>query len=517
MTMSNESSVTRSIILLVTLVLIVSMITSTGLSSMYANAQNNSSSNMSSASGTNATSSTSASDLDKKMTELTNSNDPADIATLAYIYGFPLVAVIRTADFTTNPDTPPGPGRGPINTLIAFRDFPNSNFTEIVRVNVDTLYSLAYFNFSKGPLVLKVPPIADRYYTLQFIDAYSNNINYVGSRLNETTGGSYLVTGPNWQGTTPSGMNQIKFPTDSGLVGIRIYVNGPDDISNVNSIQDKFSLSPLLGNSTSNVTTVEVPSTNASKEIPVKFTPSSIPATGIAIYDEIGKDIASNPPPQVDSDVIAKFKTIGIGPGLTPSKSANETVKQALEKAITNGQQLIDEKVLNLGPVVNGWQVPGVAVGGGKVDFGNFGTDYLLRAAVAKYGLYANSPDEAIYPTAFVDSQGQNITGIHNYVIHFDKGQTPPVKAFWSVTLYNNKSYLADNPINRYAVSEIGLKNNTDGSLDIYIQHDNPGKDKESNWLPAPAGDFNLLMRQYVPEEAILNGQYQYPPIKQVS
>jgi hypothetical protein len=172
--------------------------------------------------------------------------------------------------------------------------------------------------------------------------------------------------------------------------------------------------------------------------------------------------------------------------------------------------------VLNIGPVVNGWQVPGIAVGGGKVDFGNFGTDYLTRAAVAKYGLFANSPDEAIYPTTFVDSQRQNLTGMHNYVIHFDKAQTPPVKAFWSVTLYNNESYCADNPINRYAVSEIGLKNNTDGSLVIYIQHENPGKDKESNWIPAPAEDFNLIMRQYVPEEPILKGQYQYPPIEKV-
>jgi hypothetical protein len=514
--MTNEMSATRATILLITLVLTVSMITSTGLSSMYAAAQNNSGSNMSSASVTNATSS-GASDLDAKMQQLTNSNDPTDIATLAYIYGFPLVAVIRTADFSTNPDTPPAPGRGPINTFNHFREFPNSNFTDIVRVNLDTLYSTAYLNMSKEPLVLKVPPITDRYFTLQFIDAYSNNFNYVGSRLNETTGGTYLVTGPNWQGTVPSGMKQIKAPTDSGLIGLRIFVNGPDDVSTVNSIQDKFSLSPLSGNTTSPATSVGVTSSNASKEIPVKFTPSAIPKTGIAIYDEIGKDLANNLPPQADSEVLAKFKTIGIGPGLTPSKSANDTVNQAFEKGITNGQQLIDEKVLNLGPVVNGWAIPGIAAGGGKVAFGDFGTDYLLRSAVAQYGLFANSPDEAVYPTAFVDSQGQNLTGMHNYVIHFDNGQTPPVKAFWSVTLYNNKSYLADNPINRYAVSEIGLKNNTDGSLDIYIQHDNPGKDKESNWLPAPAGDFNLILRQYVPEEPILNGQYQYPLIKQVS
>lgn len=196
-------------------------------------------------------------------------------------------------------------------------------------------------------------------------------------------------------------------------------------------------------------------------------------------------------------------------------------MKQALEKGITNGEKLIDEQVQNIGTTVNGWNIPGLILkdGKGKFEFGNYGTDYLLRAGVAKFGLFANSAEEAVYPTAFIDSQGQNLTGMHNYVIHFDKGQLPPVEAFWSLTLYNNKSYLADNPINRYAIGGLtpGLMNNTDGSLDIYIQHDNPGKDKESNWLPAPAGDFSLNFRLYVPEEKVLTGQYQYPPIKQVT
>jgi hypothetical protein len=171
---------------------------------------------------------------------------------------------------------------------------------------------------------------------------------------------------------------------------------------------------------------------------------------------------------------------------------------------------LIDEKVQNLGSIINGWSIS-------SMNIGNFGTDYLLRAAVAKFGI-ANSPEEAVYPTTFVHSQGQNLTGIHNYVIHFDKGQLPPVKGFWSVTMYNNKSYLADNPINRYNIGGLtpGLKNNTDGSLNIYIQHDNPGKDKESNWLPAPSGDFSLNMRLYIPDQSVLTGEYQYPPIKQV-
>jgi hypothetical protein len=236
-----------------------------------------------------------------------------------------------------------------------------------------------------------------------------------------------------------------------------------------------------------------------------------IPTTGIKIYDEISKDMADNPPPVADSEVLAKFATIGIGPGLTPSDTKNDTIRAALENGITEGEKIIDARVQNLGMKVNGWLV--------NLDIGNFGTDYLLRAAVAKFGLGANSPVEAVYPSTFTDNQGQKLTGAHNYLIHFDKGQTPPVNAFWSITLYNNKSYLAENPINRYSISQNteGLKYNPDGSLDIYIQHASPGTEKESNWLPSPSGEFNLVLREYNPQDAILKGEYQITPVQRIS
>jgi hypothetical protein len=228
-----------------------------------------------------------------------------------------------------------------------------------------------------------------------------------------------------------------------------------------------------------------------------------------------------NPHSQNDSAVVAKFEAIGTGPGKTPSTQTNETIRKALENGIVEGEKLIDARIPVLGADVNGWDISGMVVNGSNItnDIGNFGTDYLLRAAVAKYGLFANSPEEALYPSALTDSQGQNLTGANKYVIHFDKGQTPPVNAFWSLTLYNNASYLADNPIDRYSIGDRtpGLKYNEDGSLDIYIQHDNPGPGKESNWLPAPAGDFSLNLRLYNPQESVLNGEYQYPPLERVT
>jgi hypothetical protein len=447
--------------------------------------------------------------LNKTMAELESSNNPQDIATLAYIWGYPLVSVVRLVDYSSSPNVPAAPGRGPINTFSSFPSFPTSNFTDIVSINVDTLYSFGLLNLKKEPVVLQVPPISGRYYTLQFIDAYSNNFLYIGSRLNDTTGGTYLITGPNWKGDVPPSMKEIKSPTNTVDIGGRIFVNGTADVHNVNAIQAKLMLTPLsaFGRNTTSPQPV-TSETNASKQVPIGPQPSLIPTTGIKIFDEISKDMADNPPPVADSEVLAKFATIGIGPGLIPSDTKNDTIRAALENGIAEGEKIIDAQVQNLGMKVNGWLV--------NLDAGNYGTNYLLRAAVAKFGLGANSPEEAVYPSTFTNNQGQKLTGTNNYLIHFDKGQTPPVNAFWSITLYNNKSYLAENPINRYSISQHteGLKYNPDGSLDIYIQHASPGADKESNWLPSPSGEFNLVLREYNPQDAILKGEYQITPVQ---
>jgi hypothetical protein len=489
---------------------------------------NNTAATTSSSSGnqSNITTTLGIQQLDNIMKQLASSDKPDDIATLAYLWGFPLVNVIRTMDFSTNPNLPPGPGRGPVNTFNHFRVFPDANFTDIVRPNLDTFYSLGYLDLKNEPLVLQIPPIADRYYSLQFIDAYSNNFLYIGSRMNETAGGTYIITGPNWNGTVPSGMKEIKTPTNDVVIGIRTLVKNSQDVSNVHSIQDQYTLTPLSafqsGQATTNsASSSQGTSSNVSQGLPPAPDPALIPTTGIKIYDEISRDMADNSHPQNDSAVVAKFETIGIGPGMTPSTQTNETIRQALDKGIAEGEKLIDARIQELGANVNGWDVAGLTTNGSdtRIEVGNYGTDYLYRAAVAKFGLFANSPEEAVYPSALTDSQGQNLTGANKYVLHFDKDQTPPVNDFWSLTMYNNASYLADNPIDRYSIGDRspGLKYNEDGSLDIYIQHDSPGPDKESNWLPAPESEFNLTLRLYNPQESVLNGEYQYPPVERVT
>lgn len=246
---------------------------------------------------------------------------------------------------------------------------------------------------------------------------------------------------------------------------------------------------------------------NASQAVPIGPQPALIAPTGIKIYDEIGQAMIGNPLNPPDPTLVDKLTSLGIGPGMTPSTQANDTIKTALQTGISEGQKLIDTQVANIGTNKNGWLI--------NANAGIYGDNYLSRAAVAQSGLGANVPQEAFYPAMFTDSQGQPLSGANNYTLHFDTGQTPPVDAFWSITMYNNKSLFVDNPLNRYSInSYTEVKNNTDGSVDIYIQNLNPGLDKESNWLPAPADSFYLIMRTYLPQPQVLNGTWLPPGVE---
>jgi hypothetical protein len=451
-------------------------------------------------------------DLNIKMAQLSASNTPDGIATLAYIWGFPLVTMERQFNFVTSPNIPPGPGRGPANSISCATDLVNASFTDVVTPNSDTLYCQSQFDLRKEPVVIVVPPISGRYYSFQFLDAYTNDYAYLGQRASGSNGGTYLLAGPDWNGQEPEGMTKIWTPTNLAWLITRTLVKGPADVPNVIALQDKIMVKPLsefLGNTTTS-SPVPVTGTNASKEIPIGPQPTLIAPTGIKIFDEIGAAMNGNPLNPPDPVLVTKLASIGIGPGKVPSTEANDTIKTALQVGITEGQKLIDAKMANIGTVVNGWLV--------NPQFGNFGTDYLFRAATTQFGLGANIGQEAFYPGTFTDSQGKPLTGNGSYVIHFDPGQTPPVDGFWSVSMYNDKNLFVDNPINRYSIGKYteGLKNNTDGSLDIFIQHNNPGKDKESNWLPSPEGSFNMVMRLYLPQPQALNGTWQLPLVQHV-
>jgi hypothetical protein len=463
------------------------------------------------ATSTNNTSSNttapSSNNPDMQFDQLMQFNRPEDIATVAYVWGYPLVDMERSSNYFTSPNSPPGPGHGPWNGIHFARKLVTANFTDVVRPNADTIYGFAWLNLRNESVVLEVPPIPDRYYTFEFLDAYTNVFEYVGSRTNVTNGATYLISGPDWTGQVPSGMAQIKAPTNLVWIWNRIFVDGPSDVPNVHAIQNKVIVMPLSAFEGKTAAPSQPQAGASSKQVPLSPEPALIPRSGIEVYDEISKTMIDNAPNPPDPELIAKFETLGIGPGKTPSSTTNATIRQALETGITEGEKLIDAKVLAFGTNKNGWLL--------NLNLGDYKTEYLLRAAATKVGLGANRAEEALYPSAITDTEGRPLNGANNYTIHFE--EAPPVKAFWSVTMYNNQSYLVDNPINRYSVGTAteGLKKNADdGSFDIYVQYENPGTDKESNWLPADKGEFSLTLRLYVPEEQILNGTWTYPTIQ---
>ena len=457
-------------------------------------------------------------DLEINMTKITDSNQPEDIATLAYIWGFPLVTMERQFNFVTSPNTSPDPFRGPENSPLCSDELVDANFTDVVSPNTDTLYCQSQLNLKNEPVVIVVPPIKNRYYSFQFLDAYTNNFNYLGQRASGTNGGTYLLAGPQWTGDVPEEMTKIWSPTNLAWLITRILVDGKSDLSNVHSIQDKIIIKPLsqylnLVNLSSVTSSSSTSSTNKlsnqSNEIPIGPQPYLIATTGIKIYDEISNAMADNSPNPPDPFLVSKLSSIGIIPGNEPSKTANDTIKKALEVGIEKGQKMIDDRVANLGGIMNGWLVN---------IYGVYGTDYLLRAAVTQAGLGANNAEEALYPFAIKDIDGKILNGTNDYILRFNEGQLPPVNAFWSVTMYNFRNLFVDNPLDRYNINSNteGLKNNSDGSMDIYIQNENPGEEKISNWLPAPEGTFNMILRTYLPQEQILNGTWQLPIVKMV-
>lgn len=455
-----------------------------------------------------SSSSLSPQELNTIMSQISNSDKPEDIATLAYLWGYPLITAQRSFDYFTNPNTPPVVGQGPANEMNCARQLVNASFKDVVTPNDDTLYCQSWMDVTKEPLVLRIPSVQDRYVTFEFLDAYTNDYTYLGTRASGASEGTYLIAGPNWDGQVPDDMTKIWSPTNLAWVLNRILVKGDADLPNVHAIQDKISLVPLSvfeGNKTT--TTTQLDEKVVFSKVPIKPQPANIPTTGIKLYDELGQAMGNNPLNPPDPGIVTKLSSIGIGPGKAPSVEANDTIVAALETGIQEGEKLIDARIANIGTVVNGWSY--------NTQTGIYGNDYLTRAAITKLGFGANIPQEALYPTTFTDNQGKPYDGINNYTIHFEPGQIPPVDGFWSITMYNQEKYFYDNPLNRYSIGQYtdGLTKNADGSLDIYIQNKSPGVDKESNWLPSPSDSFFMILRMYLPAEQVLNGTWTPPPV----
>lgn len=448
--------------------------------------------------------------------EISKLSDKAivDIATKAYVYGYPLILMDLTQKVGTNVEAPGiKQSSAPINQFGHYREFPDHNLTDVVKPNVDTYYSTVFFDLSKDAFVLSVPA-TERYYLLPMLDAYTNVFECPGTRTTGTTAQDFLVTGPFWEGEVPEGMNHIKSPTSLVWLLGRTQVNSKEDGATVvRAIQDGYKLVPQDAFGKAYTAPKGVVNEAYKSIVPVK----TIEAMPIGTYfNELAALMVKNPPLEGDEAIINDMVKIGLIQGEPFSMDGfSDEVKTKLE-AIPNAVDKNFKSIIasnDPNTLVNGWsksyQMP---------NMGNYGTDYDFRALIAYVGLGANLSKDAVYPNTALDGDGNLLDSNSKYVVHFEKDEIPPANAFWSLTLYNDQNFLAENPINRFALGDRDdLKFNTDGSLDIYVQRENPGKDKDSNWLPAPAeGNFELTLRLYWPKEEALNGPWTPVPVQKV-
>jgi len=429
----------------------------------------------------------------------------------AVAYGFPLVIMDATRKKMTNVDAA-GTFGAPVNQFANMTAFPDASFKDVVRANVDTLYSAAWLDLAKEPVVLSVPDSGGRYYLMPMIDAWTNIFASPGKRTTGTKAGHFAITGPGWSGELPAGLQQLKSPTNMVWIIGRTQTNGPKDYAAVHALQKQYKLTPLsaFGKPYSPAPGTVDPAVDM-KKAPIEAV-AGMGTTGF--LNALAALLKDNPPPAADAPVIAKLAKIGLVPGekFDPAKLDPSFVK-GLEKALPLALEKLTAASKETGAPVNGWRIP-------SMKLGDYGTDYATRAVVALVGLGANLAADAVYPSAYVDEAGKPLDGANRYVLHFDKGQEPPVRAFWSVTMYTPDSFFVANPLNRYALSSwMPFKRNPDGSLDLYIQHESPGKDKEANWLPAPAGGFNVTLRMYWPASeppSVVDGSWKPPAVTRV-
>lgn len=451
-----------------------------------------------------------------KVTQDVKTVESYETAKDAYIYAYPLMTMDLTRRVTTNVSSPQGVS-APMGQIAKLREYPNASFNAITAPNADTLYTVTWLDVSKEPWVLSIPDLKGRYALFPLLDGWTDVFQVPGKRTTGTGAQKYAITGPGWTGTLPAGVTEYKSPT--GMVWLlgRIYCTGtPEDYAAVHALQDHMSVVPL--SSYGKPYSPPPGTVDSSLDTKTAVRDQINAMDGASYFKHFAELLKTNPPSADDAAMVAKLAKIGIVPGqdfdvskLDPStadgiakapKPAQDKIAAWMKESLVAGDAKLE----------NGWTF--------TTKTGLYGTNYLQRALITWFGLGANRPEDAVYPTSEGPDIVRKYSGANKYVLHFDKGQTPPVDGFWSVTMYNAQYFFVDNPLNRYNVSQRNkFIMNADGSTDIYIQADSPGKAKEANWLPSPKDDFVLMMRLYWPrttDPSILNGSWKPPQVKKV-
>jgi len=431
------------------------------------------------------------------------------VATRSYVYGYPLLYNLDEIDKVVT-------GRGtmfdhpaPWNTFSPVRSLVDHT-TQFVSPNNDTLYLIAPLDLSGGPIRLEVPETANRYYVLQFVDAWTNNFAYVGRRATGTAAGSFTIVPPDFSGTVDDGSTVVHAPSTVAVIVGRIQVDGVDDLAVVHALQDRFTLTPVD------------PSTTLAG-IP---TPAAGVAEDLAWWERLRVALAAFPPPAGDAPFLAALGQLGLTAAESPFVDPDPALADALRAGQAAGIDTIEQLAAG-GALGSAWlsakhyfdynldhfQVGTIDAPEWKIE--DRSKAAVTRAVAARAGLWGNHGYEACYDLIFADADGEALDGARSYTVTFSPA--PPADAFWSLTMYDvPQFYLVENPISRYSLGDRspGLETAPDGSVTIYLQATSPGPDHEANWLPTPAsGNFRPILRTYQPGEAILQDTYPMPKI----
>lgn len=432
-------------------------------------------------------------------------------AAAAYVYGLPQVSVRGTVRHF------------PRNEALSINALADPSVQTVVSPNVDTAYTVSWLDLVNGPLVVNVPDTGGRYYTFQFLDAFSNAFAYVGSGSTGTAAGAYAIVPPGFSGSLPPGLTRIDAPSTTVWLLGRTLVHDAADLPAVRRLQSQYGVTPLAAWTLG----VRQPPVVLDRYPPT--IPRSVP-TGAQFIATLNQEMTIDPPPAADDCALSAMRPAGVAlphptPADTlaadltdqappaPSVASDPVSGPAIDAGVATGARIVAAASAQLvaasAHANHGWSVLGPWVG-------RYGTRYLARAIVARDLLAANTPQQSIYPIATADVTGRPLGGGHRYTIRFDRRRLPPVRAFWSVTVYDVQDFLAANPVGRYAIGDRtpGLRRGRDGSLTLYVQHNAPaGGARRANWLPAPSGPFHLVMRLYEPRAAALRGRWKPPPI----
>lgn len=411
----------------------------------------------------------------------------------------------------TNVEAPAGT-RAPMGRLVLMRHYPDSSFRDVTAPNADTLYTTAWIDVGEEPWILGLPDMKDRYFLMPMLDGWTNVFQVPGTRTTGTGAQAYAITGPGWSGQLPPGVKEYKSPTNLIWILGRIYCTGTaEDYAAAHALQDQIELSPLSawGKGYQPAPGKVDPSIDMKKAVR-----DQVNALDAVSYFKLLADLMkTNPPSAADAPELARFAAIGLVPGQDfdagklVADFADRIPKAAFDRI------MLQFKINPAMKSIHGW--------GYTTKTGLYGTDYLMRALVTAIGLGANRPQDAVYPTSLKDAKDSEYDGAHRYVVRLEKGMLPPVQGFWSLTMYDGQYFFVSNPLNRYSISpRQDLKRGVDGSVELYIQNESPGADRESNWLPAPRGKFVLMLRMYWPNEnnpSIIDSTWTPPPVTRVS